>query len=564
MATSPAAVKLANNVIDVFDGDDEIFGDQFSIGGTLIGGDDLIRGANNAECGYLAYGDAYCLEGNAKGGNDKLVGGSYSGWYNEVALMGDSENMWDSAIGGNDSITGGINSWFHAHGDAFGTMGGQTKGGADTIRGGNATDGYFNNDYWNDITGDGTEMECNAIGGNDSLMGGNVVPTSVGCELGLENYIDGDGDDMEDSSVGGADRLFGGSATAYASGDADIWVENWINGDGEEMEDCSRGGADFIQGGNLVAVAASADAEVLNVLSGDAGYMECDAAGGNDTLLGGGVTGVTGACYGGEVENYMAGDAMELDGASMLGNDKLTGGSVAAGLEGSVFNVMSGDVLDASQFLCYGFGDQAFIESDFGSGDYDTLVYGNDTLEGGHGAVENWLMGDAYELDCGEVGGNDRLVAGKTNGDGEGDLPYFDFCYENLLIGDAYYMDWGSQGGKDTLISGTGNDVMAGDAVYGDKGVEGGADRFIFAPSNGEDLILDFDATEGDRIDLYALRANAQLRSYQAMLNANRLEQDGSDVIVHLDSSAGSDNNTVTLMGVQVADLASAFIFTAV
>jgi hypothetical protein len=154
-------------------------------------------------------------------------------------------------------------------------------------------------------------------------------------------------------------------------------------------------------------------------------------------------------------------------------------------------------------------------------------------------------------------------VAGKTNGDGDGDLPYlgdWDIgCYENLLVGDAYYMDWGSAGGKDTLVSSTGDDVMAGDGVYVEM-CEGGADRFVFAPGNGHDYILDFDASEGDRIDLYALRANPQLRSVAAMNAAGRIEDTGDDVVIQLDTLSSGYTNTITVMGVEPGDLA--FIFT--
>src|SRR6185503_19335888 len=58
--------------------------------------------------------------------------------------------------------------------------------------------------------------------------------------------------------------------------------------------------------------------------------------------------------------------------------------------------------------------------------------------------------------------------------------------------------------GNDTLVSGRGTDLMWGDGQLA-GGATGGADTFVFGPRNGDDTILDFRASDGDRIDVRAL-----------------------------------------------------------
>ncbi|HSV47342.1 MAG TPA: hypothetical protein VLJ58_16245, partial [Ramlibacter sp.] len=360
---------------------------------------------------------------------------------------------------------------------------------------------------------------------------------------------------------GAADRLTGGNVAASTDGYALAF--NVRAGDADVMGDDARGGADTLTAGNLsVAWAGSgdyADGYAINMMAGDSFVMYDDAVAGNDTLTGGlatftGSDGYSGDGYGVAL-NIFAGDTFDLEGAATLGNDKLTGTSVAAGSDGYAINIMAGDSMDSLPFLLSGsiddFTPSSFTETlgalDIGSGDYDYdgIQYGNDTITGGNGQAMNMMVGDGYSMGSYDTGGNDRIQAGSG-------------LAENMLIGDAWYA-YGAQGGNDTLISSTSDDVMFGDFASGDG--TGGMDRFIFAPSNGEDTIVDFEVGV-DKIDLIALKANPQLRSYAVMLSSNRLIDTGDDIVLHLGTSAASSDNIVTLVGVDNAsDLMNSFIF---
>ena len=77
--------------------------------------------------------------------------------------------------------------------------------------------------------------------------------------------------------------------------------------------------------------------------------------------------------------------------------------------------------------------------------------------------------------------------------------------------------------GADTLIGGSGNDILTGGAGRDRMTGGSGADTFVFGPADfsgstasAADVINDFSAPSGDRIDLKAVDANASLASDQA------------------------------------------------
>ncbi|WP_448191523.1 M10 family metallopeptidase C-terminal domain-containing protein [Azospirillum sp. sgz301742] len=153
---------------------------------------------------------------------------------------------------------------------------------------------------------------------------------------------------------------------------------------------------------------------------------------------------------------------------------------------------------------------------------------GNDTLTGGNGQ-------DTF------FGGNDNdMIFGNQGND--------------LLLGNAGADTLFGGLGNDTLYSGRGDDLMFGDdgddVLFGDLGndtLDGGAGADIFAmatrgPGNGHDVILDFNAAQGDRIEL------AAGMNYTVSSNAA-----GNAVI------AFSNNDDVTLNGVRGTDVQAAW-----
>ena len=226
------------------------------------------------------------------------------------------------------------------------------------------------------------------------------------------------------------------------------------------------------------------------------GTNEADSVqgqGGADTILGGG--GADTLCGAGGAD-LVYGNA---------GNDALFGNAGADQLYGG----RGDDVL-------FGGRDNDLLSGDEGA---DVVVgdLGNDTVIGG---------GDSDALSGGE--GND-LVFGNTG--------------QDLLFGNAGSDVLFGGGGNDTLFGGAGDDALFGDLgndrLAGDAGNDtltggAGADVFVFSTGSGADRIADFNAADGDRINLapgqgYGLAANDA----------------GEAVIVF------SDAHTVTLAGVR-------------
>ncbi|WP_052710384.1 beta strand repeat-containing protein [Azospirillum thiophilum] len=91
-------------------------------------------------------------------------------------------------------------------------------------------------------------------------------------------------------------------------------------------------------------------------------------------------------------------------------------------------------------------------------------------------------------------------------------------------------------GGSHTLVGGTGNDTLIGG---------GGADLFVFSPGDGQDIVEDFNFSQGDRIGLpsglaWTVGSNNQ-----------------GDVQIHFGMS-----DTVTLTGIQPSAVSSAWFIT--
>jgi Ca2+-binding RTX toxin-like protein len=166
------------------------------------------------------------------------------------------------------------------------------------------------------------------------------------------------------------------------------------------------------------------------------------------------------------------------------------------------------------------------------------VVAGGDSFDDAHGNMGDDTVSGG--------GGDDWVVGGKDqdllSGDGGNDI-----VYGNL--GD----DTGNGGdGADTVRGGQGDDVLNGGAgadwLAGDRGsdtISGGqgADTFHTWAEAGMDRVLDFNASEGDRVNL---------------LSGSRysLAQVGADTVIDVDGGA-----QMVLVGVQLSSLPQGWIF---
>jgi len=215
-----------------------------------------------------------------------------------------------------------------------------------------------------------------------------------------------------------------------------------------------------------------------------------------------------------------------------------------------------------------------------GSGKKDVLVgYGDADHLQGRGGDDVYYVDDPSDMVVEQVGSGVDVV----NASASYELPD---CVENLFLVSSAHRGTGNAGnnlivgnemgnrldglrGSDQLYGGAGADVLVGgdgrDWLQGDAGADtlyggSGADAFIFrsavdtgANSSAADLIADFVASSGDKIDVSAIDANVLLAGDQSFsfIGAAAFEapaqirylQTGSEVrlLLNIDSDSQAD-----------------------
>ncbi|VVP45430.1 LapA family giant adhesin [Pseudomonas fluorescens] len=158
--------------------------------------------------------------------------------------------------------------------------------------------------------------------------------------------------------------------------------------------------------------------------------------------------------------------------ATMPGNDTVNGGAGNDILFGDLvsFNGIAGEGYQAMQaFVAKETGVEVSKVSTSNVHQYITEHYQAFDVSGAHDGNDTLLGGAGNDILFGS-GGNDVLDGGKGN---------------DILLGGT---------GNDTLMGGQGNDILIGGS---------GADTFVWKSGDtGSDVIKDFKAAEGDRIDL--------------------------------------------------------------
>jgi Ca2+-binding RTX toxin-like protein len=430
-------------------------------------------------------------------------------------------------------------------------------GGLDRLYGGEGNDQLYGEDGNDDLFGDGTYL-LDALGsGADRLDGG----------AGNDRLWGGAGDDI---LIGGAgeDTLNGeaGIDTASYAGSAEgVQIQLYWFDSIEAAGQTDHIGA-YTQGGDAEGdhlsdvekiIGSSNDDTLLATGSWTTALPQItlDGAAGNDVIIG---------SYGSDMLLGGAGND-RLDGGSG-GNDVLNGGSgidiatysevyggkgirVDLRIQGTIQGTQGAgkDTLIGIE----GVAGSQYIDVIHGNDGANTLygLFANDTLwgEGGNDVIYGDGSGFGYEDDPNWADGfKDQLHGGDGNDKiyGGGGL--------DKLWGDAGDDQLMGEGGNDVFYGGAGKDTLTGGA---------GGDRFMFqaisdSTAVSKDRIVDFNAAEGDRIDLRAIDANAALDGDQAFAMVTAFTGAGGEARVTYAAATNSTMLWLDLDGDKTADFA--------
>ncbi|WP_374512644.1 M10 family metallopeptidase C-terminal domain-containing protein [Brevundimonas sp.] len=246
------------------------------------------------------------------------------------------------------------------------------------------------------------------------------------------------------------------------------------------------------------------------------------------------------AAFGNELNNVLEGNALDNYLASGSGDDLLQGMGGSDQLEGAAGDdVLEGG--DGDDSLAGGAGNDQLWG---GSGD-DRLDggAGADYLAGGLGDDVYVVADQTYLVSEREGEGYDRVFASSDFALAAGSEVEALIAASsgvhltgndagNLIVAGALNVRLSGQGGNDDIRGAAGDDVLEGgdgdDRLAGGGGSDmmtggAGADRFIlttadldFGETAAVDVILDFDLTEGDRIDLRGIDAVSEWEGWQS------------------------------------------------
>ncbi|GGE83245.1 calcium-binding protein [Niveispirillum cyanobacteriorum] len=415
-------------------------------------------------------------------GNDTLVGGN-----GDDSLTGGDGNDSLSGSAGADTLTGGLGNDIYVV-DNVGDVVVEALGeGTDTVQssisyvldgtlenltltGGVAINGT-GNDGDNVLTGNGAANSLEGGLGNDTLNGGAGADTMAG-GAGDDAYtVDNGGDIVNELADEGTDQVQASVSYTLTA----------------NVENLTLTGTGAIDGtGN----------DLANILTGNSGANLLDGGAGADTMAGGTGNDIYVVADVGDVVNEATGqgtDAVRTDLAAYI---------LTANVENLTYT-------GTGDFAGTGNGSGNLLIGGIGA---DTLygLDGNDTLDGGAGADS--LVGgagdDTYIVD--DAGDVVSEAAGEGIDNVQTSLSAYTLTanVENLAYtGTDDFAGTGNDlgnviagsSGNDTLDGGIGADTLTGGA---------GADLFIVGNS---DMVSDFSAGDGDRIDLSAIDADASL-----------------------------------------------------
>ncbi len=542
-------------------GDDNIggqTGDDYLHGGP---GDDLIAGHQGAD--ILIGGSGIDTADYNK--SDEAV---FVDMQNDVYYGGDAEG--DSLEGfenliGSDLVDG--RDWLY--GDA-GDNYIQGLAGADILEGGAGADIIDGGDGWDyarytrSDAGVNVNLKTNVNTGG-AAEGDLIYNVEAVVGSAFDDHITGgddkdylrgeNGDDFLDGGLGG-DQLFGGHGddTYYYAAGRDT-VHETSTGIDTIVFDAVWSPDDATLVGNVLVFDAGVHELIFNNLAlfeifSFAGYDDMTAAEFFALLQGSSEVGTTG-------DDVFIGDSAESSYDGLDGNDTVdysaSSAAVRVDLEAgtgsygdaqgdsyiSVENVIGSDNSAARDFI-WGDASDNHIEG----------MAGDDILEGGAGAdiIDGGDGWDYARYLRSDEGVNINLESGvNTGGDAEGDVligieAVVASNHDDTIRGGSDHDYLKGECGDDILTGGLGRDLLYGG---------GGSDIFVFEAASAfdrTDVIRDFDASEGDVINIADLLGN-----YDALTDAIsdfvQFTQNGAntDVQISVDGAAGSFQTALTV-----------------
>jgi trimeric autotransporter adhesin len=473
---------------------------------TLTGtdGDDILSGGNGPDMLSGGAGNDTLDGGNGK---DTMAGGTGDDTY---IVNQPGESVRENADEGNDTVFSRLSYRLGANVENL------------TLTGGIPANGT-GNDLDNILIGNTAKNILTGGLGNDTLDGGGGTDTLNG-GAGNDTYIvDDSADKIIDSS--GIDTVQASFSYTLAAN-----LENLV----------LTGSADINGTGNALDNVITGNAGV-NILTGLGGNDTLDGGAGADTMIGGTGNDTYVVDNAGDVVTELPGEGTDTVLASVsftasgnIENVTLTGTADinATGDDGD--NVLIGN---AGVNILTGLGGNDTLD---GGGGADTMVggAGNDTYTVNNaGDVVTELPGDGIDTVNSSVTYTLGADVENLNLTGTGNIGGSGNASANIINGNDGSNNLNGNGGADTISGGLGDDHIYGgsgaDTMTGDDG----ADIFVFKASTAYtsvDTITDFDAVEGDKLDLSNLLTSFDPLT-MALTDWVRISDSGSDSIVEVD-----------------------------
>ncbi|RMA42342.1 peptidoglycan DD-metalloendopeptidase family protein [Rhodophyticola porphyridii] len=561
-------------------------------GDVLLGIEDLLGSAH----GDVLTGDGFENRFYGQGGNDHLIGGLgpdrlFGEDGDDTLEGGEDDDRLDGGAGA-DEIDGGLGTdQLTYRNSALGVvvnlatgLGSAGDAAGDVLTG---IEDIVGSSQGDEIIGDGGDNRFYTLSGADIVSGGDGVDRIKSGDGDDQLFGDGDGDWFDggpggDSFDGGAgldmvsyqgsasgvtvDLLANTASGGDAAGDSFISIENVagsafddaITGDGADNRFYGLNGNDTLHGGEGVDRIGAGDGD--DEIYGEGGNDWLEGGPGADLLDGG--DGIDMAVYEGSSAavqiDLQAGTATggEAAGDTLISIENLAGSGFGDVLTGNgVANRLIGG--GGNDTISGGDGDDKIFG---GSGDNDLSGgAGADYFVGGSGAnsFDGGADEDVVSYGFSGVGVEVDLGTGTGAAGAAGDSFVFienvqGTAFDDVLTGDGADNRLFGEGGNDTLSGGAGIDRLYGGA--GADEINGGADndwflggtgadRFVFDPNWGRDIIADFE----DGIDVM------DLGSTGLSFGDLTITPDGSRTFV-----SDANGNSIRLEGILATDLTDA------